>query len=83
MRTSGLPILVRVAVAVAAGPVLLGGLAGCGGGGGGETGSASCAAILVYDGHTYLGHGGIRRDPEVTGRSLPAVLPGCDDTGGP
>ena len=83
MRTSDLPIPVRVAVAVAAGPVLLGGLAGCAGGGGGETGSASCAAILVYDGHTYLGHGGIRRDPEVTGRSLPAVLPGCNDTGGP
>jgi hypothetical protein len=85
MRTSGLPFLVRVAVAVTVGPALLAGLAGCAGGSGGsggEAGSASCAAVLVHGGHTYLGHGGVRRDPAVTGRSLPAALPGCNDTGG-
>ena len=69
----------RHAVTVVAGPMLLAGLSACS-----ETdaGSASCAAVLVYDGHTYLGNGGVKRDPELTGRSMPAVLPGCDDTGG-
>ncbi len=36
----------------------------------------------VATGLTYSGRGGVKRDPEVTGRSMPAVLPGCDDSGG-
>lgn len=59
-------------------------LSSCGSGDGGDhgTGAASCAAVLVYDGHTYLGHGGVRRDPATTGRLVEGVLPSCDDTGG-
>lgn len=74
-----MPIFMRLAVIVVAGPMLLAGLSACSGG---DAGSASCAAVLVYDGHTYLGNGGVKRDPEVTSRSMPAVLPGCNDTGG-
>ena len=53
---------------------------------GGETGSrsgASCAAAIRYDGHLYLRWGppGPGRAPDPTGRTLPAVIPGCDDTG--
>ena len=74
-----MPLLMRQAVAVVAAPMLLVGQSGCSGG---DAGSASCAAVLVYDGHTYLGSGRVKRDPKVTGRSMRAVLPGCDDTGG-
>jgi hypothetical protein len=69
----------RLAVAPVAGAIVLAGLSGCSSR---DAGSASCAAVLVYDGHTYAGTGEIKRDPEITGRSMPAVLPGCDDTGG-
>jgi hypothetical protein len=79
MRASGTPMFTRLAVTVVAGPMLLAGLSACSSG---HDGSASCAAVIVYDGHTYLGNGGVKRDPEVTGRSMPAVLPSCDDTGG-
>jgi hypothetical protein len=72
-----MPISMRRAVTVVAGPVLLAGLSACSGG---DPGSASCAAVLVYEGHTYLGNGGVKRDPEVIGRSMPAVVPGCNDT---
>ena len=44
--------------------------------------SASCAAVLRVDGADYLGIGGLRRDPEVTGEEVEAVMPGCNDTGG-
>jgi hypothetical protein len=47
---------------------------------------SSCAALLVYGGHTYLGHG-LHPDDEGdsedvrTGRWLGAgTSPGCDDT---
>jgi hypothetical protein len=73
-----MPIFMRGAVTVVAGPALLAGLSACSAG---DAGSASCAAVLVYEGHDYLGNGGVKRDPEVTGRSMPAVLPGCNDTG--
>jgi hypothetical protein len=43
---------------------------------------ASCAAMIEYDGHTYLGHGELKRDPPTTGRSVTGTIPGCDDTGG-
>ena len=79
MRTSGMPIFMRFGVAVAAGSMLLAGLSGCSGG---DARSASCAASIVYDGHTYWGRGDVKRDPEVTGRSMPAELPGCGDSGG-
>ena len=58
-------------------------LVGCASGGtGGGTGSAQCAAVLEYDGHTYWGVGGVKRDPATTGRRVEAVMPGCDDSGG-
>ncbi|KRE94060.1 hypothetical protein ASG76_11720 [Nocardioides sp. Soil774] len=31
---------------------------------------------------TYIGIGGLLRDPEVTGEEVEAVMPGCNDTGG-
>ena len=74
-----MPIFMRLGVTIVAGSMVLAGLSGCSGG---DAGSASCAASIVYDGHTYWGRGGVKRDPEVTGRSMPAVLPGCDDSGG-
>jgi hypothetical protein len=74
-----MPIFMRLAVTVVAGTMLFAGLSGCSGG---DAGSASCASVIVYDGHTYFGRGDIKRDPEVTGRSMPAVLPVCDDSGG-
>lgn len=49
---------------------------------GGTGGAASCAAVLEYDGTTYLGHGDLKREPGTTGRVMDAVVPGCDDTGG-
>jgi hypothetical protein len=62
------------------------GLTSCAGSGpdlGETTGaSASCAAVLRVDGATYLGIGGLRRDPAVTGEEVEAVMPGCNDTGG-
>ncbi|MGD9959456.1 DUF6281 family protein [Nocardioides sp.] len=79
MRLSGTPRSARVGVFAVTGVLLLAGLSGCSGVG---SGAASCAAAIEYDGHTYLGTGNVRRDPEVTGRSMPAVLPGCDDSGG-
>lgn len=80
VRTSTMPaVFLHQAVTVVAGPILLAGLSACGGGGAGPT---SCAAVLVYDGHTYFGTGGVKRDPDITGRSMSAVLSGCDDSGG-
>lgn len=49
---------------------------------GGSGGAASCAAVLDYDGATYVGHSDLKRDPATTGRMVDAVVPGCDDTGG-
>ena len=72
-----------LALAVACLPL---GLTSCGASGPtlGETtrSSASCAAVLRVDGKDYLGTGGLRRDPPVTGEEIEAVLPGCNDTGG-
>lgn len=44
--------------------------------------AASCGAVLRIDGATYIGIGGLRRDPPVTGEEVEAVMPGCDDMGG-
>lgn len=52
------------------------------GGGGDGAGAGSCAAVLVYQEHTYLGQGPVKRDPATTGRLVDGVLPSCDDTGG-
>ena len=79
MTTSGMSIFMRLAVTVAALPTLLAGLSACRGA---DATSASCAAVLLYDGHTYLGGSPLKRDPKVTSRSMPAAVPGCDDTGG-
>lgn len=57
-------------------------LTSCAAGEGGGTGSASCAAVVVYQGHTYLGGGELKRDPATTGRHVEGVLPACDDSGG-
>lgn len=45
-------------------------------------GDASCAAVLEVDGVRFVGTGELRRTPETTGRTVPAVQPGCDDSGG-
>ena len=45
-------------------------------------GGASCAAVVVYRGATYLGTGELKRDPATTGRHVAGLLPGCDDSGG-
>ena len=49
---------------------------------GGSSGAASCAAVLDYDGARYLGHGDLAREPATSGRTLDAVVPACDDSGG-
>ncbi len=41
-----------------------------------------CAARLEFDGRTYNGGAPLERDPEVSGRTVEAVLPSCDDSGG-
>jgi len=57
-------------------------LAGCAAQDGSPGASASCAAVLEYDGHRYVGHGELVRDPETTGRVEDGRLPGCDDGNG-
>lgn len=74
-----MPTFMRLAVTLVTGSMVLAGLSGCSGS---DAGSASCPSTIVYDGHTYVGQGAVKRDPEVTGRSMPAVLPGCNDSGG-
>ena len=39
----------------------------------GGTGSASCPAVIEYDGHAYLGGGDLKRDPATTGRLVDGV----------
>lgn len=66
-----------------AAPLLLMGavVASCSGEDG--VGSAGdCASAVEVDGRLYLGHGEVRRDPRTTGRTVDAVLPPCNDTGG-
>jgi hypothetical protein len=48
----------------------------------GGTATADCAAVIVLDGHTYLGRARLHRDPPTTGRLVDAVIPWCDDSGG-
>jgi hypothetical protein len=57
-------------------------LSGCASGTLDRTSSASCAAVVVYQGQTYWGRGGVVRDPATTGRLVKADVPPCDDTGG-
>lgn len=44
--------------------------------------AASCGAVLRIDGATYIGVGGLRRYPAVTGEEVEAIQPGCNDMGG-
>jgi hypothetical protein len=44
--------------------------------------SASCAAVVVYRGHTYRGQAPVKQDPATTGRLVRGAVPGCDDSGG-
>ncbi len=44
--------------------------------------SASCAAIVKYHGHTYEGHGDLKRLPETTSRTEVGSIPPCDDGNG-
>src|SRR4051794_300928 len=73
-RTTALVVL---AFALAAGA-----LSGCASKSAGGTSSASCAAVMVYRGHTYWGRGGVLRDPSTTGRLVLAVVPPCGGSGG-
>lgn len=61
-------------------------LAGCSSGGGGgvvtEGGAASCADVLRFDGHTFLGHGQPPRDPSPAGSIGSGTRLGCDDGAG-
>jgi hypothetical protein len=68
-------------------PVLLVALAcglfgACSSGQSGGTPAASCAAVIVHDGHTYWGTAPVKRDPDTTGRLVNGVRPACDDTSG-
>lgn len=45
--------------------------------------SASCAALVKVDGHSYYGHSGPERPVPTTGEMVDATLPGCNDSGGP
>lgn len=51
------------------------------GDGGDGAESAACPAAVVYQGHTYWGHGEVKRDPATTGRLIEGMLPSCDDSG--
>jgi hypothetical protein len=82
MRPSGVPPLLRLLATAAAGWVLLTGLSGCARGAHVYDAAGSCADVIEYDGHTYAGAGRLRRAPEVSGASMSAVRPACDDVGG-
>jgi hypothetical protein len=82
MRPSGVPSLLRLVATAAAGWMLLTGLSGCARGAHVYDAAGSCADVIEYDGHTYVGVGHLRRDPEVSGASMSAVRPACDDVGG-
>lgn len=71
-------IFMRLAVTLVTGSMSLAGLSGCRSG---NTFADKCVSVIRYDGHTYIGQGELKRDPEVTGRSMPAVMPGCHDSG--
>jgi hypothetical protein len=45
-------------------------------------GDMACAALVDYDGHRYVGHGDLKRDPETTGRIGSGTTVGCDDGNG-
>jgi hypothetical protein len=49
--------------------------------GGTVTSSADCAAVLVLDGHDYIGTGELKQDPATTARRVDASVPACDDLG--
>lgn len=76
---------VSVRAALAAGALIMS--TSCAGAGTTQDGAdSSCAALLEYEGHTYLGHG-LYPDDEGdsdavrAGRRLGAgTIPGCDDT---
>lgn len=40
---------------------------------------ASCASLIEYDGARYAGHGELRRDPALTGRTDEGTVASCDD----
>jgi hypothetical protein len=82
MRPSRVPALLRLVATAAAGWVVLAGLSGCARGAHVYAAAGSCADVIEYVGHTYLGVGHLRRGPELSGRSLSAVRPACDDVGG-
>jgi hypothetical protein len=57
--------------------------AGCASEAGGDrTGEASCAAVVVYQGHSYYGFGDLKRNPATTDRRVTGTVPSCDDSGG-
>ncbi len=50
-----------------------------GGRGSVASGEASCAAVVEYDGRTYLAYGDLVREPETTGRVGRGSVPACDE----
>ncbi len=70
---------VRTVIAVLAAATLL---SGCGALGAGGSGDAVCAAELEYQGHVYIAHGELKRDPATTGRVDVATVQACDDGSG-
>lgn len=46
----------------------------------GSVSSASCVALVVVNGVGYQGYRNPERQPALSGRSLPAIEPGCNDT---
>lgn len=69
----------RVSLTLALTCVALGSCSSEGGATG--TGSASCAAAVVYKDATYLEHRKVKREPATSGRLVEALLPSCDDSG--
>ena len=57
--------------------LLAGALSGCGGG----ESDASCIAVLEVGGESYYGRDRPEVDIPVTGETVDAVIPGCDDAG--
>jgi hypothetical protein len=75
-----------VKILVALAPLLL--VLGCSGTGtgpgtsAGTHGAASCADLVRYDAHRYVGHGELQRMPATTGRAGTATRLSCDDGNG-
>src|SRR5699024_2603303 len=76
-------VVAAAAVVVVAGGITVGvNLAGSGGGSPASGGAASCAALVKFQGRTYLGSFNWTRLPQRGERLGTAHAPSCDDGGG-